>query len=206
MPTKDYYEILGVARNATGDDIKRAYRTLARKYHPDVADDKAVAERHFKEINEAYEVLSDPHKRAHYDRFGTVDDGTLGDFGFGGFGSGGFGDIFDMFFGDARGASARRAGPQRGADLRYDLQITLEEAFAGATKEITYTHLAQCDEMLGHRRSAWNARRAVRPLRRLGRGSQHASDAARAVRHAGVVHNVQRRRPGDCAAVRCVRR
>ena len=73
----------------------------------------------------------------------------MGDFGFGGFGSGGFGNIFDMFFGDARGASARRAGPQRGADLRFDLQITLEEAFAGATKEITYTHLAQCEKCSG---------------------------------------------------------
>jgi molecular chaperone DnaJ len=148
MPTKDYYETLGVARNATGDDIKRAYRTLARKYHPDVADDKAAAERHFKEINEAYEVLSDPNKRAHYDRFGTVDDGA-GDFGFGGFSGGGLGDIFDMFFGDARAASARRSGPQRGADLRYDLEITLEEAYSGVTREITYTHLAQCEKCKG---------------------------------------------------------
>lgn len=148
MPAKDYYETLGVVKNATGDDIKRAYRQLARQYHPDVAEDKAAAERHFKEINEAYEVLSDPHKRAHYDRYGSVDDGATGDFG--GFGAGGFGDIFDMFFGDARGAAAaRRNGPQRGADLRYDLQIPLEEAFSGVTKEITYAHLAQCDTCKG---------------------------------------------------------
>lgn len=148
MPTKDYYETLGVARNATGHDIKRAYRRLARQYHPDVADDKTAAERHFKQINEAYEVLSDPHKRAHYDRFGTIDDG-VGDFGFGGFGGGGFGDIFDMFFGDVRGASARRAGPQRGADIRIDLEITLEEAYTGVTKQIAYTHVAKCEKCKG---------------------------------------------------------
>jgi molecular chaperone DnaJ len=144
MPTKDYYDTLGVARNATDAEIKRAYRKLARTYHPDVADDKAAAERHFKEINEAYEVLSDPNKRAQYDRYGTVGNGAP-DFGFSGFASG-FGDIFDMFFGDVRGATrARNAGPEPGADLRFDLEITLEEAFRGATKEITYGHAAQCD-------------------------------------------------------------
>lgn len=147
MPTKDYYETLGVARNATDDDIKRAYRKLARTHHPDVSDDKAAAEHHFKEINEAYEVLSDPHKRAQYDRFGSVDNG-VGDFGFGGFSSG-FGDIFDMFFGDVRGARARQAGPQRGADLRYDLEITLEEAFRGTSKQINYGHFARCDRCSG---------------------------------------------------------
>jgi molecular chaperone DnaJ len=147
MPTKDYYETLGVARNATGDDIKSAYRRLARKHHPDVSDDKAAAERHFKEINEAYEVLSDPHKRARYDRFGTVEDGAAGDFGFG---TSGFGDIFDMFFGDARGAAtSRQTGPQRGADLRYDLEITLEEAFSGVTKQIAFAHFGQCEKCKG---------------------------------------------------------
>jgi molecular chaperone DnaJ len=149
MPTKDYYETLGVVRNATSDDIKRAYRRLARKHHPDVADDKAAAERHFKEINEAYEVLSDPQKRAHYDRFGTVENGAS-DFGFGGFASTGFGDIFDMFFGEVRSASqARQTGPQRGADLRYDLEITLEEAFHGVTKQISFGHLGQCERCKG---------------------------------------------------------
>jgi molecular chaperone DnaJ len=150
MPTKDYYETLGVARDATPDDIKRAYRTLARTHHPDVADDKAAAEHHFKDINEAYEVLSDPQKRAQYDRFGTVGAPGGGDFGFGGFGPAGFGDIFDMFFGDARAAAQpRRHGPQRGSDLRYDLEITLEEAFAGTTKEIQFNHLAQCETCKG---------------------------------------------------------
>ena len=151
MPTKDYYEVLGVARSATPDEIKRAYRTLARTHHPDVAEDKAHAEHRFKEINEAYEVLSDPQKRAQYDRFGSVSGQQGGDFGFGGFGPQGFGDIFDMFFGDMRGGAQqqRRSGPQRGSDLRYDLEITLDEAFAGTTKEIQFSHLAQCETCKG---------------------------------------------------------
>lgn len=151
MPTKDYYELLGVERNADADEIKRAYRSLARKHHPDVAEDKASAEHHFKEINEAYEVLSDPNKRAQYDRFGTVSGAGGGNFGFDGFGPAGFGDIFDMFFGEMRqgGQTARRSGPQRGSDLRYDLEITLEEAFTGTTREISFSHLAQCETCKG---------------------------------------------------------
>jgi molecular chaperone DnaJ len=148
MPTVDYYEILGVARDASGDDIKRAYRRLARSHHPDVAHDKSEAEHRFKAINEAYEVLSDPDKRAQYDRFGVVGNGAGAGQGFG-FDAGSFGDIFDMFFGNVRGAQARRAGPQRGADLRYDLEITLEEAFAGTSKHIEFTHLAQCETCHG---------------------------------------------------------
>ena len=152
MPTKDYYELLGVARSASPDEIKRAYRTLARRHHPDVAEDKTAAEHLFKEINEAYEVLSDPQKRAQYDRFGTAGASAGGaDFGFSGFGPNGFGDIFDMFFGDARaaGAAQRRNGPQRGSDLRYDLEITLDEAFSGTTKEIQFSHLSQCETCKG---------------------------------------------------------
>jgi molecular chaperone DnaJ len=149
MPTRDYYEILGVARDASGEEIKRAYRGLARRHHPDVAHDKSQAEHTFKEINEAYEVLSDPGKRAQYDRFGVVGNGgtAAGDFGFG---SGSFGDIFDMFFGNVRGASQpRRAGPERGSDLRYDLEVTLEDAFHGTTKEIAFDRLAHCDACRG---------------------------------------------------------
>jgi molecular chaperone DnaJ len=150
MPTRDYYEVLGVSREASGDEIKRAYRALARRHHPDVADDKSRAEHRFKEINEAYGVLSDSKKRAQYDRFGYVGNGATagaGDFGFGG---AGFGDIFDMFFGNARGAAqARRAGPQGGSDLRYDIEITLEEAFHGTTKEIVFDRLAQCQKCKG---------------------------------------------------------
>jgi molecular chaperone DnaJ len=140
----DYYTVLGVARDADEGTIKSAYRQLARKYHPDVADDKSAAEAHFKEINEAYEVLSDAQKRANYDRFGHA--GTGGDAGgFGPFGGEGFGDIFDMFFGAARGGNQqRRNGPARGSDLRYDVEITLEEAYAGTTREVTFRHLATC--------------------------------------------------------------
>jgi molecular chaperone DnaJ len=141
----DYYEVLGVARDADDSTIKRAYRQLARKYHPDVAADKHAAESHFKEINEAYEVLSDAQKRANYDRFGHAGVNGTGDGGFGPFGGEGFGDIFDMFFGASRGgAQQRRNGPARGSDLRYDVDITLEEAYAGTTREITFRHLAGC--------------------------------------------------------------
>ncbi|HTD36403.1 MAG TPA: molecular chaperone DnaJ [Candidatus Limnocylindrales bacterium] len=147
MPA-DYYDVLGVARNADESTIKRAYRQLARQHHPDVAADKAAAEHRFKEINEAYEVLSDAQKRANYDRFGHAGvNGGAGDAGFGPFGGEGFGDIFDMFFGAARGgasAQQRRNGPARGSDLRYDVEITLEEAYAGTVREITFRHLATC--------------------------------------------------------------
>ena len=154
---RDLYGVLGVDRAANTDDIKRAYRKLARKHHPDVAHDKSDAEHRFKEINEAYEVLSDPSKRAQYDRYGTIGNGAAGhggfsDFGFGqGFGGTGFGDIFDMFFGERGGAqqTMRRNGPARGEDLRYDLRITLEEAFMGVTRQIEFEHLAACDTCRG---------------------------------------------------------
>ncbi len=146
----DYYHILGVERDASEADIKRAYRGLARKYHPDVAPDKTSAEAHFKEINEAYEVLSDPAKRRQYDRYGAVPNGAAPGAGFGNFGADGFTDIFDMFFGGRQaGPQARQGGPQRGSDLRYDLQITLEEAFTGAEREISFNHLSTCDTCTG---------------------------------------------------------
>ena len=148
----DYYEVLGVARDADDGAIKRAYRQLARKYHPDVATDKGAAESHFKEINEAYEVLSDTQKRANYDRFGHAGVNGANDGGFGPFGGeGGFGDIFDMFFGASRGGGTqqRRNGPARGSDLRYDVEISLEEAYAGTTREISFRHLAGCPTCRG---------------------------------------------------------
>jgi molecular chaperone DnaJ len=147
MPA-DYYDVLGVPRSAGEGDIKTAYRQLARKYHPDVAEDKVAAENHFKEINEAYEVLSDPQKRANYDRYGHA--GAQGGGG-AGFAAEGFGDIFDMFFGQARagGQPNRSSGPQRGSDLRYDAEITLEEAFTGTTREISFRHLASCQTCKG---------------------------------------------------------
>jgi molecular chaperone DnaJ len=147
LPT-DYYQVLGVARDADESTIKRAYRQLARKYHPDVAADKKAAETHFKEINEAYEVLSDAQKRSNYDRFGHAGvQGGGAEGGFGPFGGEGFGDIFDMFFGAARGggnAQQRRNGPARGNDLRYDIDITLEEAYAGTTRDVSFRHLTSC--------------------------------------------------------------
>lgn len=151
MPV-DYYEVLGVSRTASDADIKRAYRSMARKYHPDVAADKTVAEAHFKEINEAYGILSDPQKRQLYDAYGHagVNGGATQGSPFAGFGVEGFGDIFDMFFG-ARGAQTqtKRQGPLRGQDLRYDLQITLEDAFSGTQREISFKHLAACSTCKG---------------------------------------------------------
>jgi molecular chaperone DnaJ len=146
----DYYEVLGVPRGASETDIKSAYRQLARKHHPDVSRDKAAAETRFKEINEAYSVLSDPEKRQMYDRYGHAGNGASSGFGDAGFAEG-FGDIFDMFFGAARAGTQqqRRSGPARGQDLRCDVEITLEEAFAGTTRDITYHHLAHCTTCKG---------------------------------------------------------
>jgi molecular chaperone DnaJ len=144
----DYYGVLGVERGASDADIKRAYRGLARKFHPDVADDKAAAEVKFKQINEAYEILSDPQKRQHYDRFGSAGPNAAG---FGPFGQAdGFTDIFDMFFGARGGTGTQpKSGPARGADLRYDLQITLEDAFRGIEREIAFNHLGACETCHG---------------------------------------------------------
>ena len=151
MPA-DYYDVLGVSKGASDDDIKRAYRQLARRHHPDVAKDKAAAESRFKEINEAYEVLSDPDKRQRYDRFGHAGvNGAGGAGGFGpftGFGTDGFGDLFDMFFGGSR-QQQRPAGPARGADLRYDLDISLEDAYRGTERPITFGHLGACETCHG---------------------------------------------------------
>lgn len=144
---RDYYDVLGVPRGATKDEIKKAYRRLAREYHPDL-NKAADAEARFKEVNEAYEVLSDDQRRAAYDRYGHA--GLQG--GQGGFGGFGFSDPFDIFesffSGFTRGASARR-GPRRGADLRYDLTITFEEAVFGTEKEIDVPRLETCPRCKG---------------------------------------------------------
>src|SRR6186713_939361 len=144
---RDYYEVLGVERNVAGEEIKRAYRKLAVKFHPDKNPDDPHAEEKFKELGEAYDVLSDPDKRAAYDRFGHAAFAQGGGAPRGGgfhdpfdifrevFGSGGGGGIFEQFFGGA-GNGRDRESRQRGSDLRYDMQITLEEAAAGAEKEI----------------------------------------------------------------------
>ncbi len=142
---RDYYEVLGVPRDATTDEIKRAFRRLAFQYHPDRNREDGAEER-FKEINEAYEVLSDAEKRAAYDRFGH--DGAPGFFarGFEGFDFGGFGDIFEAFFG---GVSAARRAPQRGADLRCSVTISFEEAALGCEKEVQITRTEMCPTCRG---------------------------------------------------------
>jgi molecular chaperone DnaJ len=150
----DYYEVLGIARGSSEDDIKRAYRQLARRHHPDVSQDKTAAEARFKEINEAYSVLSDPNRRQMYDQFGHAGvngQGAQSGFGspFAGFGGDGIGDIFEMFFGPRGGAQQRASAPQRGSDLRYDLQITLEDAYRGTERTIAFTHLGGCETCKG---------------------------------------------------------
>ena len=142
MPVKrDYYEVLGVDKNATDEEIKRAFRKLAFKYHPDHNHEDKAGEK-FKEVNEAYEMLSDPDKRAAYDRFGhSGAEGFFGQ-GFEGFDLGGFGNIFDAFFGGA--ATATHQAPQRGADLSYRITITFEEAALGCEKEVTILRTENC--------------------------------------------------------------
>lgn len=143
MSKRDYYEVLGVSKEATETEIKSAYRKLARTLHPDVNKDDPEAEDKFKEVAEAYEVLSDQNKRARYDQFGHADPSQgMGGGGFeGGYGDfGGFGDIFDMFF----GGGGRRNGPQRGQDLEYELAVDFEDAAFGVEEEIVIPRTENC--------------------------------------------------------------
>jgi len=162
---RDYYEVLGVNKNATDDEIKKAYRKLAKKYHPDAnPDNKEAAEAKFKEVNEAYENLSDPQKRKMYDQFGHTGPqgfgGQGGPFGQGGYYSysssgfdnfgdfGDLGDIFSSFFGGGfggRNSSSKRNGPSKGADLNVRMEITFEQAFLGVEKEIVITRDEECN-------------------------------------------------------------
>jgi molecular chaperone DnaJ len=148
--SKDYYSTLELDRNASDSDIKKAYRKLALKYHPDRNPDDKAAEDKFKEINEAYSCLSDPQKKSNYDRFGTAEGAGAGFGGFGDFSSG-FGDIFgDMFgdiFGDFTGRSRTR--PTKGQDLRYDLEINLKEAVSGTEKKIKIPRWETCSGCKG---------------------------------------------------------
>lgn len=143
---RDYYEVLGVERGIDEKDLKKAYRRIAMKYHPDRNSDDPEAENKFKEASEAYEVLSDPEKRAAYDRFGHagVDPNGMGGAGAQGFGGGGFGDIFSDVFGDIFGGGGHGHRPRRGSDLQYTLEVTLEQAVAGTTAKIQIPTVVAC--------------------------------------------------------------
>ena len=151
MSKKDYYEVLGLQKGADEKEIKRAYKRLAMKYHPDRTKGDKESEEKFKEINEAYEVLADKEKRATYDQFGhaAFENGGAGAGGFGGFSGADFGDIFGDMFGDIFGGGRGRQRVVRGEDLRYDIEITLEEAVRGAKKDIQINTLVQCDHCHG---------------------------------------------------------
>ena len=169
MAKRDYYEVLGVNKNATDEELKKAYRKLAKKYHPDAnPDNKKEAEAKFKEVNEAYETLSDPQKRRMYDQFGADGPqgfgGGQGPFGQGGYYSytssgfngfedfGDLGDIFSSFFGGGfggRNSSRRQNGPRKGADLNVTIDITFEQSFSGVEKEIVITRNEECNTCHG---------------------------------------------------------
>ncbi|MEQ5775958.1 MULTISPECIES: molecular chaperone DnaJ [unclassified Thalassospira] len=155
MAKQDYYELLGVSKDASAAELKSAYRKMAVKFHPDKNPGDTAAEAKFKEVSEAYDVLKDADKRAAYDRFGHAafeqggagGGGPFGGGGFGGFGGGGggFADVFDEIFGAMGGGGRRGASPNRGADLRYNMAISLEDAFNGKKSEITIPGSVQCD-------------------------------------------------------------
>jgi len=154
MSKRDYYEILGVARDASEKEIKKAYRRVAMKFHPDRNPDDKDAEEKFKEASEAYEILSDAQKRGAYDQYGH--DAVSGNAGAGGFGGGGganfsdiFGDVFGDIFGGAGGGGGRSRGPARGSDLRYNLDVDLEEAVKGTDAKIRIPTLVACEPCNG---------------------------------------------------------
>ena len=152
MSKRDYYEVLGVAKTASDTELKGAFRKLAMKHHPDRNPGDAAAEIHFTEVNDAYQVLSDGQKRAAYDGFGhaAFAQGGAGGPGFGADFSDFMSDIFENFFGESRGGQARGpGGRERGADMRYNLEITLEEAFAGQTASIKIPTAVTCETCAG---------------------------------------------------------
>ena len=177
MAKEDYYALLGVKKTAGDAELKSAYRKLAKQYHPDVNPGDAEAERKFKQISEAYDVLKDPQSRAAYDQFGHAafeggnGPGAGAGGGFSNFGDfGGMGDIFEEFFGGGRGSGGRRRRQQRrGTDLRAEISITLEEAFDGTERQINLTRAAACDTCGGS-----GARHGTQHLRHMQRTWQGA--------------------------------
>lgn len=158
---RDYYEVLGVGRDADTEEIKKAYKKLAKQYHPDLNPDSKTAEEKFKEVNEAYNVLSNDQERARYDQFGHDDPGAGGGFGGGGFGggfggfggAGGFGsmgDIFETFFGGGFSQAQDPNAPRQGADMRIDLSIAFEEAAKGVEKEVSVSRMESCKKCHGN--------------------------------------------------------
>lgn len=163
MSKRDYYEILGVTKNASDEELKKAYRRLAMKYHPDRNANDKTAEDKFKEAKEAYDVLTDSKKRAAYDQFGHAGvDGAAGAGGFHGAGAGNFSDVFGDIFGDIFGQNrGGGGGPRvnRGADLRYNLDINLEEAVAGTTVKIRVPTYVSCTTCSGS-----GAKKGTKPI------------------------------------------
>jgi molecular chaperone DnaJ len=160
MARRDYYEILGVQKNCTLEDLKKAYRKLALEYHPDRNPGSKESEERFKEANEAYSVLSDPQRREQYDLYGHAAPSGQGFEGFGGFGFGGVEDILNDFFGLGSVFSGFRDRSRRGADLRYNLTVTFEEAVFGAEKDIVVPRTGACQECSGT-----GAKKGTRPER-----------------------------------------
>ena len=152
MAKRDYYEVLGVSRNASEDELKKAYRKVAMKHHPDRNPGDIKAEEKFKEASEAFEVLGDREKRARYDQFGHAAEGMgSGMGGYGGAGAGGFGDVFgdifsEFFGGTGAGQSSRG---ERGSDLQYNMEISFEDAVFGTSKEIDVPRMETCDACSG---------------------------------------------------------
>ena len=150
MAKRDYYDVLGITKSSSKDEVKKAYRKLAVKHHPDKNKGNKTSEEKFKEASEAYHILSDDKRKANYDQFGhAAFEGSGGGQGFGGFDTSSFSDIFEDFFGDFGNQGSSRRSSNRGNDLRYDLNIGLEEAYKGIEKSIKYTTYKKCSDCVG---------------------------------------------------------